>query len=112
MNFQLESIESDVEEVHDGPENLFLSQKYDYLTENQCTTKIDFAGRSSTTLANLTGLGNNPTLHHLIQSSPQIRRRQYRVLVVDDSTYNLFVMKEILSTMFEDAIVIQTAMNG
>jgi len=74
MNFQLESIESEADEVHDGPENLFLSQKYDYLTENQCTTKIDIAGRTST-LANFTALGNNPTLHHLIQSSPQIRRR-------------------------------------
>ena len=112
MNFQLESIESEADEVHDGPENLFLSQKYDYLTENQCTTKIDLAGRSSTTLANLTGVGNNHTLNHLIQTATQIRRREYRVLVVDDSTYNLFVMKEILSTMFEDAIVIQTAMNG
>jgi len=39
------------------------------------------------------------------------------VLIVDDSTYNLFVMKEILNNMFEErdtgeAIVIETAMNG
>lgn len=111
MNFQLDSIESEIEDGHDGPEGIFLSQKYDYLAENHYTTKIDLAGRTSS-MANLTAHENNAALHHLIQSAPQIRRREYRVLVVDDSTYNLFVMKEILSNMFEDAIVIQTAMNG
>lgn len=111
MNFQLDSIESEIEDGHDGPEGIFLSQKYDYLTENHYTTKIDLVGRTSS-MANLTALDNNAGLHHQIQSAPQIKRREYRVLVVDDSTYNLFVMKEILSNMFEDAIVIQTAMNG
>jgi CheY-like chemotaxis protein len=34
-----------------------------------------------------------------------------RILIVDDSPYNLFVMKEIL-TLLDPSLILQTALNG
>ena len=39
------------------------------------------------------------------------RRKQYKVLVVDDSTYNLFVMQELLQHITPIQTII-TALNG
>lgn len=65
MNFQLDSIESEVEEDHDSPEAIYLSQNYDLLTENHFTSKVDLARRSYS-VANLPAFVNNAALHTLI----------------------------------------------
>ena len=41
-------------------------------------------------------------------------RKERKILIVDDSAYNLFVLEELIKSIFQDnnKIIIKTALNG
>ncbi len=46
-----------------------------------------------------------------LKLKPCVERR-LRILIVEDSTYNIFVLKELLKSITERTLDVETALNG
>jgi PleD family two-component response regulator len=81
-------------------ENLMLSEQYEKLRNMESIGKVVTSNRNPFQTVPHSREEDESAISQIERIIP--KKLLFKVLIVDDSAYNLFVLKEILSTIFED----------